>query len=115
KRRTWPAVGCTSPIRILTVVVLPAPFGPRNPNTSPGATRTVRSCSARRSPYALRSPIVSIAAATAALPGSAAAGGLVETVRDTPDLALVKRARDAVDVAIAQPERGAAEPGRVGE
>src|SRR5579884_2542383 len=33
-----------------TVVVLPAPFGPRNPNTSPGATPKETSSTARRSP-----------------------------------------------------------------
>src|SRR5207237_8947637 len=33
-----PAVGEISVARIRTVVVLPAPFGPRNPNTSPPAT-----------------------------------------------------------------------------
>ena len=30
-----PAVGASIPFRSLTVVVFPAPFGPRNPNTSP--------------------------------------------------------------------------------
>jgi hypothetical protein len=32
-----PASGMTSPASIRSVVVLPAPFGPRNPVTSPGA------------------------------------------------------------------------------
>jgi len=30
-----PDVGCRSPVSILIVVVLPAPFGPRNPKSSP--------------------------------------------------------------------------------
>ena len=45
-----PALGWTRPSRILTVVVLPAPLGPRKPNTSPGWTESVRSCSATRRP-----------------------------------------------------------------
>jgi hypothetical protein len=30
-----PEVGCKIPVRIFIVVVLPAPFGPKNPNTFP--------------------------------------------------------------------------------
>ena len=41
KTRAWPAVGRARPSSILTVVVLPAPLGPRKPNTSPGATARV--------------------------------------------------------------------------
>ena len=39
-RAPWPhqPVGCSSPDNILSVVVLLAPFGPRKPTTSPGAT-----------------------------------------------------------------------------
>jgi len=36
-----PAVGGVSPQIIRIVVDLPAPFGPRNPNTSPAVTSTV--------------------------------------------------------------------------
>ncbi len=36
--RALPSVGCSKPAIILMVVVLPAPFGPRNPNTSPWET-----------------------------------------------------------------------------
>ena len=42
-----PLVGNTSWMRSFSVVVLPAPFGPRNPNTSPGRTSSVRRSSAR--------------------------------------------------------------------
>src|SRR3989442_3489408 len=45
------------------VVVLPAPFGPRKPNTSPGSTVRLRSCRATCWPYALRKPVTSIASA----------------------------------------------------
>ena len=40
-RRRWSTgrdVGAMSPVSILIVVVLPAPFGPRNPKTSPSST-----------------------------------------------------------------------------
>ncbi len=40
-----PADGASSVVRILMSVVLPAPFGPRRPNSSPG--RTSRSTSRR--------------------------------------------------------------------
>jgi hypothetical protein len=33
--RTSPEVGCSSPVSALTVVLLPDPFGPRRPSTSP--------------------------------------------------------------------------------
>src|ERR1700719_3268102 len=33
-----PAVGARNPVIIFIVVDLPAPFGPRNPNTSPAGT-----------------------------------------------------------------------------
>src|ERR1043165_3900566 len=36
--RSPPAVGAVRPRRIFTVVVFPAPFGPRRPKSSPGRT-----------------------------------------------------------------------------
>src|SRR5204862_6205813 len=41
-----PEVGVTSPSRQRSVVVLPAPFGPRNPVTDPGSTLKLRSSTA---------------------------------------------------------------------
>ena len=38
------------PSRISTVVVLPAPFGPRSANTSPGATSKLTPLTASRAP-----------------------------------------------------------------
>ena len=35
---SWPESGARRPSSISTVVVLPAPFGPSSPKTSPGAT-----------------------------------------------------------------------------
>jgi len=45
-----PAVGETRPSRIRNVVVLPAPFGPRNPVTRPGCTVNDRSSTACTGP-----------------------------------------------------------------
>jgi len=48
-----PEVGSISVPSIRTVVVLPAPFGPRNPNTSPYPTSNETSSTATRSPKRL--------------------------------------------------------------
>ncbi len=54
-RRSPPVGGDTQPtIRI--VLDLPAPFGPRNPNASPGRTSTSMPATAVKSPNCLRSP-----------------------------------------------------------
>src|ERR1700738_1652731 len=45
RMRAVPAVGKIIPINSLMVVDFPAPFGPRNPNTSPSWTCMVRPCS----------------------------------------------------------------------
>src|SRR5512134_417109 len=59
---TVPWSGRRKPRTIRIVVVFPAPFAPRNPNTSPGRTAKVRPSSAWTSPKRLRSPsILSIA------------------------------------------------------
>src|SRR5437588_8920697 len=55
-----PPSGLIIPVRILTVVDFPAPFGPRNPRISPGSTRSVKSCRAGRPPYSRRRWFVSI-------------------------------------------------------
>ena len=44
--RAVPAVGCRNPSSSRMNVLLPAPFGPRNPNTSPARTSSVTSLSA---------------------------------------------------------------------
>ena len=55
-----PDVGRTSPRRQRSVVVLPAPLGPRKPVTRPGWTRKDRSSTAWTSPKVLVSPEISI-------------------------------------------------------
>src|SRR5262245_42713782 len=56
-----PAVGRSSPARILMVVVLPAPFGPRKPKISPGRTAKVTPSTAVKRPKPLVSPSTSTA------------------------------------------------------
>ena len=49
--RAEPAVGRRNPISSRSVVVLPAPFGPRKPSTSPARTSSVSRSSASSRPY----------------------------------------------------------------
>src|SRR5262245_29927807 len=53
---TVPPSGGRSPSRISTVVVLPAPFGPSSPKTSPFETWKLMPSTATRSPYVFLSP-----------------------------------------------------------
>src|SRR5215210_9284172 len=48
---TDPLVGSDRPDTIRMVVVLPAPFGPRNPKISPAAAVRLRPSTAVKSPY----------------------------------------------------------------
>src|SRR5438094_868074 len=45
-----PEVGCSSPVSILMVVVLPAPLGPRKPNSSPSPIRRFMASTAVSAP-----------------------------------------------------------------
>jgi hypothetical protein len=55
-----PVVGAISPASMRTLVVLPAPFGPRRPKISPSPTVKVRSWTAVSVPKTLPRPVVSI-------------------------------------------------------
>src|ERR1700691_3695029 len=55
-----PALGCTRPSSMRSVVVLPDPLGPRKPVTRPGSTVNDRSSTARTGPKCLESPRISI-------------------------------------------------------
>ena len=55
-----PAVGRTRLSTIRSVVVLPAPFGPRNPVTRPGLTVNDRSSTARTFLYSLVRPLTTM-------------------------------------------------------
>jgi hypothetical protein len=57
-----PALGASRVPRVRTVVVLPAPLGPRNPNTSPWSTLKDTFSNAMRSPNRLVSPSTTSAA-----------------------------------------------------
>src|ERR1041385_2976337 len=59
RMETEPAVGRTKPVTHLVKVVLPAPLGPRKPNTSPLCTSRSSPLRAVILPYTLRSPCVS--------------------------------------------------------
>ena len=48
--RTVPAVGCRMPAIMRMVVVLPAPFGPRKPKSSPAGTTRSRERTAVNDP-----------------------------------------------------------------
>src|SRR5690348_784286 len=61
RTRTVPWSGRRYPSQISTVVVLPAPFGPRMPVTSPRAALSVSPSTAVVWPYRLTSPPISTA------------------------------------------------------
>src|SRR6202050_4295001 len=63
-----PDVGSARVHRILIVVDLPAPFGPRKPNVSPAATSKSMPRTASISPYFLVSWLTEIAGVTLACP-----------------------------------------------
>src|SRR5947209_15156236 len=63
--RAVPSVGLTCPVRIRSIVVLPAPFGPKRPKNSPRSTVSWMPFSASTVPYRFVSPEASIAATAA--------------------------------------------------
>ena len=71
--RIAPASGKRSPIMHSTVVVFPAPFGPKMPKISPSATENDTSSTATTGPYVLRRCETLMAASVAGL----AAGTIV--------------------------------------
>src|SRR5450755_701300 len=75
--RAPPAVGLARVHSMLMVVVLPAPLGPRKPNTSPVATSKFTPRTARTSPKLLARSVTVIAGV--ALP---AAGGICSPTLD---------------------------------
>src|ERR671911_361829 len=58
--RIRPLLGMMIPARLRIVVVLPAPFGPTSPSTSPGPIRKDSPWTAGKSPYSFCSPSTSI-------------------------------------------------------
>src|ERR1700733_10249845 len=76
-----PEVGAISVPSVRTVVVFPAPFGPRKPRTSPWPISNERSANATRSPKRLPSPLTASAAGSG---GAAGFGGAPAGIGDTP-------------------------------
>src|SRR5262245_55410330 len=70
-----PEVGAMSVPRVRTVVVLPAPFGPRKPNTSPRPTSKLTSSNATRSPNRLVRRSATSAGVSRAPSGAAGGSG----------------------------------------
>jgi hypothetical protein len=70
-----PASGRISPSSIRSVVVFPAPLGPRNPVIRPRATVNDTSCTAGRWPNFLRSPATWMAGAEVPVGPAAASVG----------------------------------------
>ena len=83
-----PAFGGRIPARHRSVVVLPAPFGPTSPSTSPRATRKLRPSTAVRLWYALTRPSTSITGGSLARPRNAAPPAPRYTSRHMPRLTL---------------------------
>src|SRR6188474_3176059 len=54
-----PLSGRTAPVRILTSVLLPAPFAPMSACTSPGRTASDADLSATTAPYVFATPVAS--------------------------------------------------------
>src|SRR5450755_2383587 len=105
-----PPVGRASPSRSLTAVVLPAPFGPRNPKTSPRWTVIDSPWSATVRRYRLRSSMAwtagdafpaGPAAGPAANSSVSSAVGSAELAGDIQHVLPVEQARHGVDDAVA--------------
>ena len=79
-RRTLPSSGVTSPLRIRSSVVLPAPFGPSRAWIWPGSTPSVTPDSAARCPKRFVTPATSIASGAGA--GRTSRSGAAETAAE---------------------------------
>src|SRR5271166_1155314 len=117
---TSPPLGRASPSSSLTAVVLPAPFGPRNPKISPRLTVIDSPSSATVPRYCLRSSIACTAGDAAGpaappgsdpvarptvLTGSGPAACSAELARDTQHILFVEQAGHRVhDAAPALPD-----------
>src|SRR3977135_2550977 len=123
-----PELGLRRPRSSLTDVVLPAPFGPRNPKTSPRGTVIVSPASATVRPNRFDRLTVWMAGD----PAAAAPGGAVafdssftsapsagynacsgQMVSDVDGVVLLDRADDSVDDAVLDPDHSSAHAGVV--
>src|SRR2546425_8935983 len=102
-----PEVGRSSVQRMLIVVVLPAPLGPRKPKTSPCSTARSIPRTASMSPYVFTRPLTSITAATALFPERGRGLALADRIRAASDGHLLQEERED--------ERDPGDDGRVKE
>src|SRR5450759_3939014 len=140
RRRVWrspmglprshacPEVGLRRPSRSLTEVVLPAPFGPRNPKTSPRGTVIDRPASAVVCPKRFERFTVWMAGEPAAAPGGAAATCSVtsvtsagynacsgQLVSDVDGVIALDGADDSVHDSVLDPDHAGADAGVVAQ
>src|SRR6202171_6769744 len=124
----WPEVGLRRPSSSLTEVVLPAPFGPRNPNTSPRGTVIESPASAVVCPKRLERFTVWVAGEAAAAPGGAAAVCSITSVTsagynacsghlvsDVDGVIALDGADDSVHDSVLDPDHAGADAGVVAE
>src|ERR1700686_662451 len=124
-----PEVGLRRPSSSLTEVVLPAPFGPRNPKTSPRGTVIESPASAVVCPKRLERFTVWIAGEPAAAPGGGAAAACFITsvtsggynassgqlVCGVDGVIALDGADDSVHDSVLDPDRAGADAGVVAE
>src|SRR5438094_1412141 len=128
----WPEVGVRRPSSSLTAVVLPAPLGPRKPNTSPRGTVIVRPARATVLPKRLvSSTVLTAVVPAAASSGTAAAVSvfsassamsaepngerLLQVIGDFDRVGLLDGAGHRVDVAVLHPHDRRPDAGVVAE
>src|SRR5260221_9930352 len=90
--RMAPALGCSKPATMRSVVVLPQPLGPRNETNSPRSTASSKFCTTFDGPKDLRRSLIS----RNAIPSPAVAGAL----------ACVRRQAGAASEHLDQPHAG---------
>src|SRR5262249_6942834 len=103
-----PESGCVSVVSVRTVVDLPAPFGPRSPNTSPSRTANDTPSSAWTSLYRLRSSSTTIASTspTLAMASRYTACASRCDVSETTTTRLAQPSASSRDVSVTAPGAG---------
>src|SRR5690349_11631710 len=112
-----PPVGLANPSRSFTAVVLPAPFGPRKPKTSPCGTVMGRPSSAITERYRLVSAAVWIAAegGSGASRTTPRSGESMQGHCHVEDLAFGQWTTYAVDDTVLLPHHGPTRPCRIAD
>ncbi len=84
RQRSTPSSGSMKPQTTLNSVVLPAPFGPMTPSTSPGSTNSDTESSAVRPPKRTVTPSTSKRPGPRPVPSTAVPPVRVDVARDVP-------------------------------